>query len=87
LIRVVGGGSAAGYARQLVAFRKGLGETGYAEGQNVIVEYPWLEVKYDRLRENTGSPAASAYPRTWLPSGRRKSSSPGELRRPWRGAE
>ena len=32
-----------------VAFRKGLGETGYVEGQNVTVEYHWLEAQYDRL--------------------------------------
>jgi putative tryptophan/tyrosine transport system substrate-binding protein len=31
------------------AFRKGLGETGYVEGQNVTVEYHWLEGQYDRL--------------------------------------
>jgi putative tryptophan/tyrosine transport system substrate-binding protein len=31
------------------AFRKGLGETGYVEGQNVTVEYHWLEEQYDRL--------------------------------------
>jgi hypothetical protein len=30
-------------------FRKGLGETGYVEGQNVAVEYHYLEGKYDRL--------------------------------------
>jgi putative ABC transport system substrate-binding protein len=36
---------AAGYA---AAFRKGLGESGYV-GQNVTVEYHWLDGQYDRL--------------------------------------
>ena len=36
-------------AALLAAFRKGLGETGYVEGQNVTVEYHWLEGRYDRL--------------------------------------
>src|SRR5262249_9077668 len=31
------------------AFRQGLNETGYVEGQNVTVEYHWLEGRYDRL--------------------------------------
>ena len=31
------------------AFRKGLNETGAIEGQNVTVEYHWLEGQYDRL--------------------------------------
>jgi ABC-type uncharacterized transport system substrate-binding protein len=31
------------------AFRKGLNETGYIEGQNVTVDYHWLEGQYDRL--------------------------------------
>ena len=31
------------------AFRKGLNETGTIEGQNVTVEYHWLEGQYDRL--------------------------------------
>jgi putative tryptophan/tyrosine transport system substrate-binding protein len=46
---VGGGGSADAYAYVVAAFRKGLGETGYVEGRNVMVEYHWLEGKYDRL--------------------------------------
>jgi putative ABC transport system substrate-binding protein len=33
----------------VAAFRKGLGETGFVEGQNVTVEYHWLEGQFDRL--------------------------------------
>ena len=36
-------------ARYVAAFRKGLSETGNVEGQNVTVEYHWLEGQYDRL--------------------------------------
>ena len=42
-------GSADANARYAAAFRKGLNETGYVEGQNVTVEYHWLEGQYDRL--------------------------------------
>ena len=42
-------GSADASARYVAAFRKGLNETGYVEGQNVTVEYHWLEGQYDRL--------------------------------------
>ena len=42
-------GSADATARYVAAFRKGLNETGYVEGQNVTVEYHWLEGQYDRL--------------------------------------
>jgi putative ABC transport system substrate-binding protein len=40
--------SADASAREVAAFRKGLSETGYVEGQNVAVEYHWLE-QYDRV--------------------------------------
>src|SRR5262249_57071003 len=41
--------SAEGSAHYGAAFRKGLEETGYVEGQNVTVEYHWLDGRYDRL--------------------------------------
>jgi putative tryptophan/tyrosine transport system substrate-binding protein len=37
------------FAHIVHAFRLGLNETGYVEGQNVTVEYRWAENQYDRL--------------------------------------
>jgi putative tryptophan/tyrosine transport system substrate-binding protein len=42
-------GSADAVAYLVVAFRKGLSETGYNEGQNVQIEYHWLEGQFDRV--------------------------------------
>src|SRR5476649_1030995 len=49
VIGLLNGGSADTSARFVAAFRKGLNETGYVEGQNVTVEYHWLEGGYDGL--------------------------------------
>jgi putative ABC transport system substrate-binding protein len=40
-------GAADASVARSTAFRKGLSETGYIEGQNVMVEYHWLEGRYE----------------------------------------
>ena len=48
VIGLINAGAADATARYAAAFRKGLSETGYVEGQNVTVEYHWMEGQYHR---------------------------------------
>jgi putative tryptophan/tyrosine transport system substrate-binding protein len=43
-------GSAGSDAYRAAAFRQGLGEAGFVDGQNLKIEYRWAEDHYDRLR-------------------------------------
>jgi putative tryptophan/tyrosine transport system substrate-binding protein len=49
VVGFVNAGSADASADRARAFRKGLSEAGYVEGQNVTVEYHWLEGQFDRV--------------------------------------
>src|SRR5689334_5649813 len=49
VIAFVNGRSPDDAARICTQFRKGLVETGFNEGQNVLVEYHWLDGQYDQL--------------------------------------
>ena len=49
VIGFLSGGSLGSYTALLAAFRQGLSDSGYVEGQNVAIEYRWAEDQYDRL--------------------------------------
>ena len=49
VVALVRDGSADTAARYVAAFHRGLNEASYVDGQNVNVEYHWLEGRYDRL--------------------------------------
>src|SRR5262249_20704032 len=46
---VIGFLSSSAPTRYLTAFRQGVRETGYVEGQNVAIEYRWAHDQHDRL--------------------------------------
>ena len=49
VVGVLYGVSAAEWADRMVAFRRGLRETGFVEGRNVAIEYRWADGHYDRI--------------------------------------
>ncbi len=49
VIGFLGSSSPGPNAKEVAAFRQGLGEIGYVEGQNLAIEYRWAEGSYDRL--------------------------------------
>jgi putative ABC transport system substrate-binding protein len=43
--------SAETYADQVAAFRQGLSDQGFVDGQNIMIEYRWAAGQYERLSE------------------------------------
>jgi putative ABC transport system substrate-binding protein len=50
VIGFLGTASADGYRPMVAAFREGLQESAYVEGQNVAIEYRWAEGRVDQLQ-------------------------------------
>src|SRR6266581_5162151 len=49
VIGFLGAGSPGSQAALIAAFREGLSQTGWVEGQNLTIEYRWAEGRLDRL--------------------------------------
>jgi ABC-type uncharacterized transport system substrate-binding protein len=49
VIGFLSGQSLDAYSGHMAAFRQGLSEAGFVEGQNVTIEYRWAENRYERL--------------------------------------
>ena len=62
VVGFVSGMSSSASERQAAAFLKGLSETGCLEGQNVAVEYHWLNGQYDQLPLTSSAAAWLLFP-------------------------
>ena len=51
VVGIINAGSPETSVSRVTAFRQGLGELGYVEGQNVTIDYRWAEGRYDRYPE------------------------------------
>jgi putative tryptophan/tyrosine transport system substrate-binding protein len=51
LVGFLNGQTAAGFGHLVAAFKQGLNEIGFFEGQNVTIEYRWADQHFDRLPE------------------------------------
>jgi len=51
VIGYLGAGALDNYVLYLAAFRKGLAENGFVEGQNVAIEYRWAGGQYERMAQ------------------------------------
>jgi putative ABC transport system substrate-binding protein len=49
MIGFLSGGSPGAYAGRVAAFRKGLNESGFIDGQDAAIEFRWAQGQYDRL--------------------------------------
>ena len=49
VIGYLGSGSPAPFAQMTAAFREGLREIGFVEGQDVTIDYRWADGQYDRF--------------------------------------
>ena len=51
VVGLINAGTPEPAADRMTAFRKGLNEAGYVEGQSVAIEYRWAEGRYDSIPE------------------------------------
>jgi putative ABC transport system substrate-binding protein len=49
VIGLLHGASQETFAANVAAFKQGLSQTGYIDGQNVMIEYRWANGRYDQL--------------------------------------